>query len=153
MVHMTMRSVKPSCLNVSAHTRPAGPAEMFDEENTRMQPKSDRMWIDLCCLRSEKFNTLTWANDDNVAKPPAGVDDRCASSHRLWPFLCLKSLKCFWWTQLNHWVILLSHVNSQHSFSHYLLVCTNDHFVLFNSDLKQTDMSRVYTFWRCLEIW
>ena len=27
MVHMTMRSVKPSCRSVSAHTRPAGPAE------------------------------------------------------------------------------------------------------------------------------
>lgn len=25
MVHMTMRSVKPSCLSVSAHTRAAGP--------------------------------------------------------------------------------------------------------------------------------
>lgn len=35
IVHMTMRSVKPSCLSVSAHTRPAGPAERFTtkEEN------------------------------------------------------------------------------------------------------------------------
>lgn len=34
MVHMTMRSVKPSCLNVSAHTRPAGPVETLDLNNT-----------------------------------------------------------------------------------------------------------------------
>lgn len=38
------------------------------------------------------------------------------------------------------------HKSSTHSPSCYLLVCTNDHLVLFNSDLKQTDMSDVYTF-------
>lgn len=30
MVHMTMRSVKPSCRSVSAHTRAAGPAEAIN---------------------------------------------------------------------------------------------------------------------------
>lgn len=39
----------------------------------------------------------------------------------------------------------VSCINHPHSPSCYLLVCTNDHLVLFNSDLKQTDMSDVYT--------
>lgn len=63
MVHMTMRSVKPSCLSVSAHTRPAGPTEMFNakKENNIEKVKRvvdlleiDPMQLSHCSLRSGK---------------------------------------------------------------------------------------------------
>lgn len=44
MVHMTMRSVKPSCLSVSAHTRAAGPADKVtikEEDNIEKQTLKD----------------------------------------------------------------------------------------------------------------
>lgn len=84
-----------------------------------------------------------------MAESCAGVNDCWASGHGLRPFLWLKSLRenkrkekdsnqsggrC------------VCCINHPHSPSCYLLVCTNDHLVLFNSDLKQTDMSDVYTF-------
>ena len=66
MVHMTMRSVKPSCLSVSAHTRPAGPShavtikEEVDIERETVKDAAankSQIQLDPRCLRDK--NRLT----------------------------------------------------------------------------------------------
>lgn len=75
MVQMTMRSVKPSCLRVSAHTRPAGPAGGGKTLKEKLKWKETERLIEVENQESGNKIKLTRADDNNMAEPCAGVND------------------------------------------------------------------------------
>ena len=112
MVHMTMRSVKPSCLSVSAHTKAAGPADTKEEhnsENEKVKRRSCMMkWKTIMCWPEPMMRTwLKLVLELITAEHRAmGFDLFC--DWRAWK--CLKDLK-----SISQAVSLFSFINSPHS--------------------------------------
>lgn len=83
IVHMTMRSVKPSCLSVSAHTKPAGPASKLTKTDAhniaRMKLRGRLSYLGSAVrhktIKSIHTHTLTRANNENMAESCVGVND------------------------------------------------------------------------------
>lgn len=87
-----------------------------------------------------RCRSLTWSDDENVAKACAGVDDGWALGHGLCPPLRLKSLSHHTFTTITDVLLhtLTPHTSDQNfNTLFYLFVCPYDHLLLFNSDLGQ----------------